>query len=156
MNGHPYRDLEQPKRGPLSRGEKILLGLKGFVKLEPLLEQHRFGLDPKNGLPMDERLKHARHVAGSDSTDNLFKMIQSEPDVSIRSFLVQGFLRAFKKKYQDLKDEISTCESGMAAISCHRAMGEFKRNSVDQMKDLIGQRHIELEEGRTLLLEMGE
>lgn len=156
MNGHPYRELEQPKRGPLTRGEKLALGFRGFfIKMEPFLEQHRFGLDPKNCLPLDERAKHARAVAAKDSTDNLFKMIQAETDASIRSHLVQGFVRAFRRKHQELKDSIGASESGIAAIYRSADKEAFLIRSIVQTKDLIGLGHIGLDEGRRLVLEMG-
>lgn len=122
--------------------------------MEPLLEQHRFGLDPENGLPIGERMKHARKVAESDSTDNLFSHIRSEPDITIKAALVAGYAFACRKKDERLSHEIHTSESGMAAISSLNDRDRFRRACAEQVKTLVGQGHMDTQTGRKLIAEM--
>jgi hypothetical protein len=150
MTGHPYRESEQVKRGPLTRGERAAAAFKGLLCLEPLLEQHRFGLDPKNCLPLDERLKHARKVAASDSVENIARFIESETSHDIKKLLESGFLLSFSRKYQKLHDSVCDSESGMAAISGLRERDQFKESSLELVKTLLSKGRIELDTAREM------
>lgn len=152
----PYRTVEQPKRGPLTKGERFRLGMKGILKMEPILEQHRFGLDPRNGLPLDERVRHAAGVARSDSADNLFKMIIAEPDSAIRDMLLEGYLAAFKRTMGKLDHYVHIAETGMAGRSCHWRMQQFRERCVGQVESLVKEGIIAHEDGRKLVKAMGE
>jgi hypothetical protein len=148
---HPYRDDRFQKRGPLTRGEKLRLGLRGLLKGAPLLEQHRFGLDPRNGLPPEERLRHARKVAASEASSNLFLMIKREGDSIIKALLVESFCWAVRGELEILRRQVGDSASGMAAISALRRLERHRAASADMARELAAGGHMELEEARRLM-----
>lgn len=154
MTGHPYRELEHAKRGPLTRSEKLILGAKGLLKGEPLLEQHRHGLDSKNGLPLDERIRHARKVAGSDSIGNISAFIGVEDSPHVKKILISGFVLSFGKKYRELHDSLCNSESGMAAIASRTRRDGFMESSLDLAKVLFGKGAIDLDTLRKIVAGM--
>jgi hypothetical protein len=151
MAGHPYRDLEHETRGPLTAREKTLAALRGLLKFEPLLEQHRFGLDIQNGLPLAERMKHARKIAASDSSENIAALIRAETSPDVKKILTEGFLNAFQRKYEDLHSSGCNSESGMHAIECFRQRDRFLESSLQALESLFSEGHIDIGSLRSMV-----
>jgi hypothetical protein len=90
-----YRHLEEPSRGPLTFSEKARSALKGLLKLEPLLEINRSGMDPS--LPREERCKHARKLGESASSELVFSYLSDEKDPIVKDALAQAFRESYQR-----------------------------------------------------------
>lgn len=146
--------MEQAKRGPLTPSEKLFHGAKGLLRLEPLLEIHRQGLEIGNGLPPNERARHAREVAASDSVGNLARFIQAETSPDIKALLCSGFVRSFGARYSTLHGVACNSESGMGAIFGFQRRDEFMNHSIGLVKDLFSAGAIELGTLRQMVIDM--
>jgi hypothetical protein len=112
---HPYRDAEAPSRGPLTFREKAGAALSGLARLEPLIEVASRGLDP--ALPKEERLKAARSLARSASTDRIFRHLEGEADPSVQDALSHAFLSSYRREMERYSDALCTRTSAMGAIN---------------------------------------
>lgn len=133
---HPYRD-NLGGRDSLTIREKLALGAKGFLKLEPILEQHRFVLHSDNGFCLDSRANAAVVVAGKDSTENLFAALKRETDPSLRSVLSAGFRRAFGTRMEKFKSDIHSSYSGVTAVSIRSERDRYNDAVAEQVRDLL-------------------
>ncbi len=89
----PYRELEDSARGPLTLGEKARSVFRGMLKLEPLLEIARSGMDAS--LPRDERCRYARKLGESAGCELIFSYLSDELDPQVKGALALAFHESY-------------------------------------------------------------
>ncbi len=93
MTDRPYRELEESKRGPLTAYEKAKSALRGLLRLEPLLEISKSGMD--TALPREERCRYARKLGESAQCELVFSYLSDEKDPQVKGALAVAFHESY-------------------------------------------------------------
>ena len=131
----PYRTLEGAQRGPLTFAEKARSALRGLLRLDPLLEINRSGMDPS--LPREERFRYAHKLGNTASCLQVFDYLSDEKDPMVKEALAKSFLEAFTQTMKWYENSLCSIYTGVGSDMMRQERDEFAREARNMATSLL-------------------